>query len=63
MLKYVTDTTKKKKVAISSKHVVAVFEIPDGEHEGKTGINMVNGSIIVEESDIEVVAMFNEGLQ
>ena len=63
MLKYVTDTSSKKKVAINSKHVVAVFEIPEGENAGKTGINMVNGSIVVDETDFEVVAMFNEGLQ
>jgi hypothetical protein len=60
MLKYVTDANTKKKVAINGKHVVAVFEIPDGEQAGRTGINLVNGSIVVEETDYEVVAMFNE---
>lgn len=60
MLKYVTDANTKKKVAINSKHVVAVFEIPDGEHAGLTGINLINGSIVVEENDYDVVALFNE---
>lgn len=59
MLKYVTDANTLKKVAINSEHVVAVFEIPDGDQAGKTGINMVNGSIVVQETDYEVVAIFN----
>ena len=53
---YVTDAVTKNRVALNSKHVVAVFKIPEGEHAGKTGINMVNSSIICEEEDYVVVA-------
>lgn len=59
MLKYVTDTNTKKKVAVNTDQVIAVFEIPDGELAGKTGINMTNGNIVVDEVDYEVVAIFN----
>lgn len=59
MLKFVTDTNTKKKVAINTDHVIVVFEIPDGELAGKTGINLTNGNIVVDELDYEVVAVFN----
>lgn len=45
----VTDAVTKKDVYIASQHVVAVFEIVEGEHAGKTGVNLINGSIICEE--------------
>jgi hypothetical protein len=60
MFKYVTDTNTKKKVAINTEHVIAVFEIPDGDLAGKTAINLTNGNIVVDEIDYEVVANFNE---
>ena len=48
---YVTDAVTKNRVALNAKHVVAVFKIPEGEHAGKTGVNMVNSSIVCEEED------------
>lgn len=59
MFHYVTDALNGAKVAINSDLVVAVFIVPDGEHQGKTSINLSNGNILVQESDIELVALFN----
>ena len=56
---YVTDAVTKNRVAINPSHVVAVFKIPEGEHADKTGVNLVNGSIICEEEDYAVVAEIN----
>lgn len=42
----VTDAVTKNEVYIAPQHVVAVFEIVEGEHAGKTGVNLINGSII-----------------
>ena len=56
---YVTDAVTKNRVAINPTHVVAVFKIPEGEHADKTGVNLVNGSIICEEEDYAVVAEIN----
>jgi hypothetical protein len=56
---YVTDAVTKNRVAINGKHVVAIFKIPEGEHAGKTGVNLVNGSIICEEEDYAIVADIN----
>jgi hypothetical protein len=39
--------------------VVAVFKIVAGEHEGRTGVNLVNGSIVCLEEDYAVVAEIN----
>ena len=56
---YVTDAVTKNRVAINPAHVVAVFKIPEGEHVDKTGVNLVNGSIICEEEDYSIVAEIN----
>ena len=54
---WVTDALNNGKVALNKQHIVAVFVLQDGENEGKTAINMVNGSIIVSETDVEVVGL------
>lgn len=56
---YVTDAVTKNRVAINPSHVVAVFKIPEGEHADKTGVNLVNGSIVCEEDDYVIVAEIN----
>jgi hypothetical protein len=56
---YVTDAITKNRVALNPKHIVAVFKIPEGEQAGKTGINLVNGSIVCEEEDYSIVADVN----
>jgi hypothetical protein len=55
---YVTDISKTK-IAINPDHVVAVMPIIEGEHEGKTALGLVNGTIVVEETDIELVGILN----
>ena len=56
---YVTDAVTNNRVAINPAHVVAVFKIPEGEQAGKTGINLVNGSIVCSEEDYEIVSLIN----
>ena len=56
---YVTDAVTKNRVALNPTHIVAVFKIPTGEQSGKTGINLVNGSIVCEEEDYAIVADIN----
>lgn len=59
---WLTDAINKHKVAINPYYIVAVFRIPEdsqaaAEQIGKTGITLTNGSIIVEESEFDVVGM------
>ena len=61
---WLTDSINKHKVAINSKYVVAVFRIPENtqtqtEYIGKTAINLTTGTIIVDESEFDVVGMIN----
>jgi hypothetical protein len=53
---YVTDAITLNRVALSPDHIVAVFKIVEGEQSGKTGINLVNGSIVCLEEDYAIVA-------
>jgi hypothetical protein len=50
----VTDAVTKNTVFIAPQHVVAVFEIPEGDHAGKTGVNLINGSIVCEEDMLTI---------
>ena len=54
-LVWFTDKVSTKKVAINPKYVVAVFVAAEGEMEGTTIISLINGTIPVAESDLEVV--------
>ena len=56
-MKWFTDTGTGNKVAINPDYVIAVFIAPDGQFQGKTAINLINGQLIVEESDIDVVGV------
>ena len=56
---YVTDATTKKKVAVNSQYVTVVFEIVEGENTGKTAVGLINGTIVVDEADYDVVAQLN----
>jgi hypothetical protein len=57
MFVYFTDATSQQKIAINPDHVVAVFTVQEGDMKGKTAIGVVNGSVLVEESQIEVVGV------
>ena len=54
---WITEIGSSNKIAVNPRHIVAVFTISDGEQKGKTAINLINGNIIVEETDFEVVGM------
>jgi hypothetical protein len=58
----VTDAVTKNSVFLNASHVVAVFEIPEGEHQGKTGITLVNGSIVCEEELLIIVNEIRSGV-
>jgi uncharacterized protein YlzI (FlbEa/FlbD family) len=51
-----TETKSGNQLAVNPKYVVVAFCVSDeGEFFGKTGISMINGSIIVDDSLLEVV--------
>jgi len=58
---WLTDAVNKHKVAINPRYIVAVFQVPESTDEkqnelvGKTAINLTTGSIIVEETEYDVV--------
>lgn len=54
-----TDAQSGNKVAVNPSHVVAVFVAQDGPAEGKTIISALNGSIPVNESELDVVTSLN----
>jgi uncharacterized protein YlzI (FlbEa/FlbD family) len=56
MLLYFKDFVHGSMVALNGKYVVAVFTVSEGEYVGKTGITLINGNLIVEDSHDEVVA-------
>ena len=51
---WVTDVNGSK-VAINKEYVVAIFTVVEGDYKGKTGISLINGQIIVDETDLEIV--------
>lgn len=55
MLVYFTDAITEKDIAINPTYVTAVFVAPDGEMEGKTVIGLINGTVVVSESQLDVV--------
>ena len=58
-LVWLTDATTNAKVAVNPKFVIAVFTPNDGPAEGKTVLSVINGSIPVNETELEVVQLFN----
>ena len=63
MLIYVNDVNTGQALAINPNHVAAVFEAADGELQGKTIINLINGAAWpISQSQIEVVGMINGAL-
>lgn len=57
MLIALTDAVSKKSIFVNPKLTVAVFEIVEGDLLGKTGISLMNGGLVVEESVAEVVGL------
>jgi hypothetical protein len=54
---WLTDVKTQSKIAINPKYIIAVFVATEGEVEGKTFVSMINGNVVVEESDLDVVGM------
>ena len=59
-LVWFTDANNNIKVAINPKYVSAVYSPTTGDAVGKTVINMINGSVAVEEDELFVVNSINE---
>lgn len=58
-LVWLTDASNGSKIAINPKYVVAVFTPVEGPAEGKTIISLINGTVPVQENELEVVQLFN----
>lgn len=63
MLVYFTDAVSKQQVAVNPKYVVAVFPIIEGDMKDKTAISLINGSLAVDESQINVVGVLQGQIQ
>lgn len=64
MFFYVTDAVSKEKIAINAKSVQVVFVALEGEMQGKTILSLSSGGTIVcEESQLEVVGMLEGQLR
>lgn len=50
-----TESKSNTVIGINAKYIVAVFEANDGEFKGKTVLNLVNGSVAVEEDLVLVL--------
>jgi hypothetical protein len=55
MLIYFTDAVTQEQIAINPTYVTAVFTAQDGDMKGKTVIGLTNGTLIVEQSQVDVV--------
>jgi hypothetical protein len=57
-LKY-TEVKSQTVIALNRDQIVAVFESLDGEFKGKTVLNLVNGSVAVEEDILTVLGQLS----
>jgi hypothetical protein len=58
-LVWFTDKVNNTKVAINPAQVVAIFTAAEGDLQGTTIISLINGTIPVGETDLEVVTALN----
>lgn len=64
MLIYFTDAMSKKPIAINPTHVIAVLESPNTEEvPGNTVVNLITGTVALEEKLLHVVGMINGELK
>lgn len=56
---WLSDAINGSKVAVNTDHVVAVFSAKDGELAGKTIVSLINGTVPVSETDLEVFTLIN----
>jgi len=60
MLIYFTDAVTKNKFAVNPEYVVGVFIASDEEHKGKTVLNLLNGSFLIDETQLEAVGQLQK---
>lgn len=58
---WLTDVKTEQKIAINPEYVIAVFIATEGDAAGNTFVSLINGNVIVKESDLEVVGMISGG--
>lgn len=63
MLVYFTDAVSKSQVAVNPTYVTAVFTAAEGDMKGKTVLGLTNGSLVVEQTQVEVVGTLNGELK
>jgi hypothetical protein len=62
MLIWVKESRSGNQIAINAESVIAVFEVlDDNESKGKTALSLTNGTVVVEDSLLEIVARINAG--
>jgi hypothetical protein len=49
-----TESKSNQVIGINPEHIVAVFEATEGDFKGKTVLNLLNGSVAIEESLVTV---------
>ena len=49
-----TESKSNQVIGINSEHIVAAFEATEGDFKGKTVLNLLNGSVAIEESLVTV---------
>lgn len=59
MLVWFTEAVSGNKIAVNSKTISTVFTAVEGEHKGKTVIISGQATLLVKESDIDVVGRIN----
>ena len=59
---WLTDSKTEQKIAINPEYIIAVFTATEGEMEGKTFVSLINGNVVVEETDLEVVSQISGGI-
>jgi hypothetical protein len=64
MLIWVTEIRSGNQIAINTKKVIAAFEVvEENDSKGKTAISLENGTVVVEDSLLEVFSRINAGEQ
>lgn len=56
-----TDAVTEKQIAVNPKYIVAVFTAQEGDAAGNTVISLINGTVIVKDSELDVVGRIGNG--
>lgn len=57
MLLTFTESTTGQPVSINSDYIVAVFTAAEGDNAGKTVVGVINGSVVVDDSYLDVTGL------